>query len=246
MHNAFQCVVECMLQWITQLHMHIFAHLFISTFPILLVTFIPAEDLCAGSVAADKWFLSRWRRMWQQISCWASSRYDWWLTVPAPHKVHCVHGGQPLLRYSASAVEEKAFHLRVQLGLEGHRAGDEGGEPGDVCQGLVHPDLQAWHILCPWDLQNRQAVCICWWLGGAEWKWWGPASITTPAWVCSTHYLVRGWRRWDRYRVDGEEIITTNDEEPSSYQNQMLTRVWITSRLILHNTGVVLKTSVLW
>ena len=44
---------------------------------------------------------------------------------------------------SASAVEEKAFHLRVQLGLEGHRAGDEVGEPGDVCQGLVHPDLQA-------------------------------------------------------------------------------------------------------
>ena len=42
-----------------------------------------------------------------------------------------------------SAVEEKAFHLRVQLGLEGHRAGDEGGEPGDVCQGLVYPDLQA-------------------------------------------------------------------------------------------------------
>jgi hypothetical protein len=37
---------------------------------------IPAEDLFAGSVAADKWFLSRWRRMWQQISCWASSRYD--------------------------------------------------------------------------------------------------------------------------------------------------------------------------
>ena len=50
--------------------------------------------------------------------------------------------------------------------------------------------------------------------------------------------------------MDGEEIKTTNDEEPSSYQNQqvgqvygeqMLTRVWITSRLILHNTGVILK-----
>ena len=111
--------------------------------------------------------------------------------------------------------------------LQKTRAGVEGGEPGDVCQGLVHPDLQAWHILCPWDLQNRQAVCICWWLGGAEWKWWGPASITTPAWVCSTHYLVRGWRRWDRYRVDGEEIKTTNDEEPSSYQNQQVGQVYV-------------------
>ena len=117
---------------------------------------IPAEDLFAGIVAADvAGYCSRWRRLWQPSSSWAHSRCGWWLTVPAPDQVHCVQG-QPLLKCSASAVEEEALNLRVQLGLEGHRAGDECGEPGDICQGNLNPHLQAWHILCPGDLQEQQ------------------------------------------------------------------------------------------
>ena len=115
---------------------------------------IPAEDLFAGIVAADvAGYCSRWRRLWQPSSSWAHLRCGWWLKVPAPHQVHCVEG-QPLLKCSASAIEEEALNLRVQLGLEGHRAGDEGGEPSDVCRGHLNPHLQAWHILCPGDLQD--------------------------------------------------------------------------------------------
>ena len=41
------------------------------------------------------------------------------------------------------AVEGGARHLGVKRGLKGHRAGDEGGEPDEICRGHHQSHLQA-------------------------------------------------------------------------------------------------------